>query len=302
MALFKLNENNKLKKINLKTFDNEKQLQKLCEENLEELFQVRFIQTEFPIGDGYSGRLDTLGLDYEGNPVIIEYKLEKNSCVLSQALFYMDWLVNHRGDFELAAKNKLGNNIEVSWTNPKMILVAQEYNKYDKYAVNQIPYDIYLYKYLYYNNKELYLENINVQDNRRYSIETHSTNQNQISDRYIQKEYDISYHLDSANEKVKVLYEELDEKVMEINDQIEKRIRKIYIGYRTTRNFLEIIIQKNSLQIYVFIDEEIEDAANRFESVPESYQWVVNKRMTINNHEDIEYAMKIIKQSYEATL
>lgn len=301
MALFKLNENNKLKKISLKNFENERQLQRLCEANLEELFQVRFIATEFPIGDGYSGRLDTIGLDYEGNPVIIEYKLEKNSSIISQSLFYMDWLVNHRGDFEIAVKNKLGNDTRISWNNPKMVLVAQEYNKYDKYAVNQIPYDIYLYKYLYYNNGELYLENINVQENRRHSVEI---NNNTIAnpDRYVQREYDISHHLEEVSEKTKSLYEELDEKVMEINDQIERRIRKYYVGYRTTKNFLEVHFQKNSLQIYVLVEGNYGDIENRFESVPESYQWAVNKRMTINNHEDIEYAMNIINKSYEATL
>ena len=136
MALFKINEDNNIKKLEIKQFNNERELQRICEKNLEELFQVRFIDTEFKFGDEYSGRLDTIGIDYEGNPVIIEYKLDKNSAVLSQALFYMDWLVNHRGDFEVIAKNKLGNNIKIKWDNPKMILVAQDFNKYDKYAVN----------------------------------------------------------------------------------------------------------------------------------------------------------------------
>lgn len=299
MALFKLSENNELKKINLKNFDSEKELQRLCEVNLEELFQVRFVATEFQINDGYDGRLDTIGIDYDGNPVIIEYKLEKNSYVISQTLFYMDWLVNHHADFEMAVQRKLGSDIKVSWNNPKMLIIAQEYNKYDKYAVNQIPYDIYLYKYLYYNNNELYFENINTWDNRRY-INTQSENNN--SDRYVQKEYDISYHLDSVNDIVKSLYKELDEKVMEINDQIEKRIRKFYVGYRTTKTFLEVHFQKNVLQIYILVEGDYGDVENRFETVPETFQWKVNKRMTIKNRDDLEYAMNIIKKSYEATL
>ena len=300
MALFKLNENNKLKKMSLKNFSNEKQLQKLCEDNLEELFQVRFIATEFSIGDGYSGRLDTIGLDYDGNPVIIEYKLEKNSSILSQSLFYMDWLVNHKGDFEMAAKNKLGNDIKIYWTNPKMLLVAQEYNKYDKYAVNQIPYDIYLYKYLYYNNEELYLENINVQENRRYYIKEEKVD-TENSERYVRKEYELDHHLSNCSEKAKNLYNELNEKILEISDQIESRINKIYVGYRTTKNFVEVFFKKNSLLIYV-MKTNYDDPENRLEKVPESYRWSADSRMEISSSEDIEYALKIIKQSYESTL
>ena len=144
MALFKISDN-KITKVEIKQFSSERELQRLCENNLEELFQVKFVATEFPFADEYSGRLDTIGVDFEGNPVIFEYKLDKNQAFLSQALFYMDWLVNHKGDFEIAAKNKLGTDIKLKWDNPKMILIAQDYNKYDKYAVNQIEYDIYLY-------------------------------------------------------------------------------------------------------------------------------------------------------------
>ena len=169
MALFKV-EAEKIKRINIKEFKNEKELQTLCENNLEELFQVKFIESEFKFGDEYSGRMDSIGIDYDGNPVIIEYKLDKNSSIISQCLFYMDWLVNHKGDFEIAVRNKFGDKEKVVWNNPKMILVAQDYNKYDKYAVNQINYDIYLYKYVYYQSGELYLENINVQDNKKYSV------------------------------------------------------------------------------------------------------------------------------------
>ena len=187
MALFKIDENNKIKKMEINQFMNERELQRLCERNLEELFQVRFIDTEFKFGDNYNGRLDTIGIDYDGNPVIIEYKLDKNQAVLSQSLFYMDWLVNHRGDFEVAAKNKLGNELKIVWDNPKMIIVAQDYNKYDKYAVNQIGYDIYLYKYIYYKTGELYLENINVQENKKYYVQSHTNDKEPVSNKYQRK-------------------------------------------------------------------------------------------------------------------
>ncbi len=301
MALFKIDDNNNIKKAEIKQFMNERELQRLCEKNLEELFQVRFIQTEFKFGDEYNGRLDTIGIDYDGNPVIIEYKLDKNQSVLSQALFYMDWLVNHRGDFEVAAKSKLGNDLKIIWDNPKMILVAQDYNKYDKYAVNQINYDIYLYKYIFYKTGELYLENINVQENKKYYVQNQNNDKNLMINKYQRNNYDFEYHLNKGNDEVQNLLSELNEFIVNISDQIEVRYPQNYIGYRTTRNFAEVQVNRNSIKVYL-MDINYTDPENKLENVPESYQWVLTKRINITTKNDLDYAKNIIKQSYEATL
>lgn len=299
MALFKLEENNKIKREEIKQFNNERELQRLCENNLEELFQVKFIATEFPFADEYSGRLDTIAVDFEGNPVIIEYKFDKNSAVLSQALFYMDWLVNHKGDFELAAKEKLGNDLFIKWDNPKMILVAQDYNKYDKYAVNQIGYDIYLYKYIYYKSGELYLENINVQENKKYHISPEIKNDS--AEKYVHKEYNFEYHLEKGNENIQSILNTLNEKITSISDQIEIRYPANYIAYRTTKNFAEVHVFKNKITIYL-LKANYNDPLKKLETVPESYQWTVDQRIDIFNNEDLNYALDLIETSYNTTL
>lgn len=299
MALFKISDN-KITKAEIKQFSSERELQRLCENNLEELFQVKFVATEFPFADEYSGRLDTIGVDFEGNPVIFEYKLDKNQAVLSQALFYMDWLVNHKGDFEIAAKNKLGTDIKLKWDNPKMILIAQDYNKYDKYAVNQIEYDIYLYKYIYYKTGELYLENINVQENKKYHINPTKTSDFDTT-KYVRREYDFEYHVAKGNDDVQSLIKELHEKILSISDQIEVRYPGLYIAYRTTKNFAEVHVLKNKITIYV-LKTDYNDPKNKLEKVPESYQWTVDQKMDIINREDLEYAYSILIKSYESTL
>lgn len=301
MALFKIDQNNKIKKMEINQFVNERELQRLCEKNLEELFQVRFVDTEFKFGDNYNGRLDTIGIDYDGNPVIIEYKLDKNQAVLSQSLFYMDWLVNHRGDFEVAAKNKLGNDLKIVWDNPKMIIFAQDYNKYDKYAVNRIEYDIYLYKYVYYKTGELYLENINVQENRKYYVQSQANDKDSVSNKYQRKDYDFEYHLNKGNDNTQALLTDLNEFIVNISDQIEVRYPQNYIGYRTTRNFAEVQVQKNGLRIFL-MDINYNDPEHKLEKVPDSYQWVLTKQIYINDKNDLDYAMNIIKESYESTL
>src|SRR5919206_4781244 len=78
----------------------EKSLQSLFEANLEALLGVRFLASEYSTGPVHGGRIDTLGLDEDGTPVIIEYKRAVNENVVNQGLFYLDWLMDHRKDFQ----------------------------------------------------------------------------------------------------------------------------------------------------------------------------------------------------------
>jgi RecB family endonuclease NucS len=78
----------------------EKSLQLLFEANLETLLGVRFLASEYSTGPVHGGRIDTLGLDEDGCPVIIEYKRAVNENVINQGLFYLDWLMDHRKDFQ----------------------------------------------------------------------------------------------------------------------------------------------------------------------------------------------------------
>lgn len=300
MALFRVDDKGNIKHIEVKQLRNEKELQKLCEANLEELFQARFIATEFPFSDDHAGRLDTLAIDFEGNPIIIEYKFDKNQAVLSQALYYMDWLVNHKGDFEVTAQNKLGKDIKVKWDNPKMIIVAQDFNRYDKFAINQINYDIYLYKYVYYKTGELLLDAISLKENKSHNIKIENKDTN-TDGKYSRKEYDFNFHLDKGSKDTQDLLIELNERIMNISDDIEVRYPREYIAYRTTRNFAEVHILKTKITIYV-VKSTYDDYLKKLEKVPESYQWVVDQRFDITSFEDLDYAISIISQSYKETL
>jgi RecB family endonuclease NucS len=98
MPLFSI-RTNKVSQIKLASFAKERELQRLFEANLVALLGVQFIATEFSTGDRQRGRIDTLGLDQDGSPVIVEYKKSGNDNIINQGLFYLDWLVDHRGDF-----------------------------------------------------------------------------------------------------------------------------------------------------------------------------------------------------------
>lgn len=86
----------------------EKGLQTLFESNLEALLGERFLASEYVTTHG--GRMDTLGIDENGYPVIIEYKRDRSENVINQGLFYLDWLMDHRGDFEILVRDRYGKD------------------------------------------------------------------------------------------------------------------------------------------------------------------------------------------------
>ncbi|PIS43443.1 hypothetical protein COT23_01160 [Candidatus Kaiserbacteria bacterium CG08_land_8_20_14_0_20_50_21] len=108
MAIFRMQEH-KVSQISLNEqgFSNESELRDLFADNLEDILGVRFLAKEYPTNNS---RIDTLGLDENNAPVIIEYKWRQNEEVLAQGLFYFDWLMSNKPHFDLLVKNKLNKD------------------------------------------------------------------------------------------------------------------------------------------------------------------------------------------------
>lgn len=86
----------------------ERSLQQVIERNMRTLFGVDLLASEYSTGLRHGGRMDSLGIDENYSPVIFEYKRAVNENVINQGLFYLDWLMDHRGDFSLLVHRKLG--------------------------------------------------------------------------------------------------------------------------------------------------------------------------------------------------
>jgi len=111
----------------------EKSLQTQMEAHLEDFLGVRFLATEYSTGKTHGGRIDTLGVDENGCPVIIEYKRAMNENVINQGLFYLDWLMDHKAEFILLVMKELGKEVSdtVEWSSPRLLCVAGDFTKYD---------------------------------------------------------------------------------------------------------------------------------------------------------------------------
>src|SRR5262245_61982521 len=105
-------------------FEIEKKLQSLIEANLDAVFSCRLVATEQSTGAQHAGRIDTLALSEDNNPVIIEYKKVESSALINQSLFYLSWLSDHHGDFELAVQKAIGPKVAVDWSSIRVICLA----------------------------------------------------------------------------------------------------------------------------------------------------------------------------------
>lgn len=159
MPLFKI-DGQALGPIKQRNFQQEKELQALIEANLGPVFNCRLVATEFSTGTVHAGRIDTLALSEESNPVIIEYKKVESSELINQSLFYLYWIRDHRGDFEIAARQALGSDVKVDWTGVRVICIAPNFKKYDIHAVQVMGANIELWKYRLFENGMIYLEEV----------------------------------------------------------------------------------------------------------------------------------------------
>jgi len=111
----------------------EKKLQSLIERHLETFLHVRFVASEYSTGKTHAGRIDTLGLDENFCPTIIEYKRNSNANVINQGLFYLDWLMDHKAEFEQIVQKQFGEDAvgQLDWSAPRLLCIAEDFTRYD---------------------------------------------------------------------------------------------------------------------------------------------------------------------------
>lgn len=307
MPLYQVKQQ-KTQQIKPSSFKNERELQNLFEENLEELLGVRFIASEFTTGDRQRGRIDTLGVDQDGTPVIVEYKKTGKDNVINQGLFYLDWLVDHKGDFTLAAQEQLGKDIEIDWSSPRLILVAESFSEYDKYAVNRIGANIQLWTYRKYGGDFLFLESIFSTVSQKPTKKEKSDVEIDLSEEMFEEEivYTLEYHLSEKSKETKMLFESLRERIFALNgdgDIIEKP-NKIYLSYKHGKNFCEVQIQANKLKIWMdILYNDLDDPQKISRDVSKiGHHGTGTVEINLSELSEMDSVMYLIEQSYKQTL
>lgn len=288
-------------------FSSEKELQTLVETNLKIVFNCRFVASEFWTGSQHAGRIDTLALSEENNPVIIEYKRVESSELINQSLFYLHWLADHCGDFELAARRKLGNDITVDWSDIRVICIAPDYRKYDLHAVQVMGANIELWRYRLYANNILHLEEVHrtsasggilidegkdpvmVEAGRKAAI-TRTTGV-----------YTFEEHLENKPEKIKNLAMLVQEYILLLDSALEEVPKKFYVAYRLTQNIVCMEVQMRRLLLYVKLDpKKLGSLPDNARDVSEiGHYGTGDLELSIRTEDELNIAKPFIEMAYK---
>ncbi len=302
MALFRVLDGERAQQLRASPPRNEKQVQTLIERNLDAIFGVRFVATEFSTGQRQRGRIDTLGLDQDGSPVILEYKRVSNENIINQGLFYLDWLMDHRGDFEVAARGVIKPDEEVSWSSPRLILIAESFGSYDLYAVNRIDERIELWTFRLYEGGLLNVERFDKDELTTREVKPQGgatvTATTTTTKRRRGVGYDLHHHTAKMSDATQALFETLRDRITALGEDVTERFMNQYVGYRRLKNFVEIVGQRRKLNL--FIDGPVDDPEGLTEDVSNIGHWGTgNLRVSVTSDDDIDRVMPLIKQAYE---
>lgn len=287
--------------------DSEKRLQRLIEKSLGAAFNCRFVSSEFSTGATHAGRIDTLALSEESNPVILEYKKVESSDLINQSLFYLSWLADHRGDFEIAVRDKFGSGIEIDWSDIRVICLAPNYKRYDLHAVQVMGANIELWRYRLFANSTLYLEEV-----YRKAVHSAPTTDERVKDPVMvaagkkaaatraTATYTFDERIAGKPPHIIDIAQQVREYITSLDPGIEEAPKKFYVAYKTTQNIVCMEIQKQQVLLYLKLDP------SKLSPMPTNARDVTNighfgtgdLELTIKSEADLPVARGLIGSAY----
>ena len=307
IKLFKLNKG-ALDELENATFTYERALQKLIEDNMETVLGIKFLQSEYATGKEHGGRIDSLGIDENYCPVIIEYKRSRNENVINQGLFYLDWLMDHQAAFQLLVASMLGQEYadRIEWSIPRLLCIASDFTKYDVYAVNQMNRNIELIRYKKYDDDLLLLEQVA----SRY-VPTHdeAAKKNQKTPQKTQSTSPKTTQktqgkiINQIDGDLKSLYLVVVDFINSLGDDIQEKQLQQYKAFMRIKTIVRIKVRPKTkyLLLYLNLDPKKFHLEGLTRDVSDYHNGICNVEVKISSIDDLEQTKHLIIKSYEAS-
>lgn len=302
LKLFRLAVDGGATELNGGSLTLEKSLQRMVEKNMETFFGVRFLASEYSTGARHGGRIDSLGIDENNSPVIFEYKRDKGESVINQGLFYLDWLIDHKAEFQILVQNRIDQTTAtaIDWSSPRVICIANQFTRYDEHAVQQMGRRIELVRYRDFQGELLAFELVS-------AIRAESLSSADVTGPVAKKrssaERSVSDLLAAAPADLTVLYEELDKHLNALGDDVSVITNKNYFAYRRLKNFacVEVHPQSRALLVYLKVNPDTVELEEGFSRDVRSigHFGTGDLEIRIRNATDLERALRFAEMSYE---
>lgn len=284
----------------------ERNLQTLIEGQMETFLGVRFLATEYATGKTHRGRIDSLGLDENNCPVIVEYKRHSNENVINQGLFYLDWLLDHKAEFRWLVMEKLGKEVadSVEWSGTRLLCIAADFTRYDQHAVQQIPRNIELIRYKRFGEDLLLLELVNTQtvaESSTESAKSSPVDAGSASTKPQGKDKSFAEQLEGAAPDIQALYADLRSFVFAQGDDVTEKQLKLYVAFRKLKNFASVVMYPNKMLVMLKLNPDTVAQEEGFSrDVRQIGHWGTGDlELCLRNAQDLERAKPLLERAYQ---
>ena len=316
MNLYHL-KSSSLTSISQEEFKLEKDLQHVVESNLETLFDLTYVSSEFSLGEF---RLDTLAYDKENNAfVIIEYKKKHNASVIDQGYSYLSLMLNNKAEFILEFNEKRHQTLkrnEINWSSSRVLFISPSFNRYQKNSVNfkDIPFELWEIKR--FAGGIISIDQVRATS--KESIEQITTAQDSSVITQVSSEIQVHREEDHVAKLSPAMREVWDELRTNLEDWPEGSFyaRQPYIGFRRgNKTTCFIHFRKDALRIDISRGEKTEDGerASNFFDLDDYKQLAIKKdwtyksgrtghkyAITLKRLDDVAYVLQLIQQKYKS--
>ena len=274
-------------------------LQALMERHMECFLGVRFVAHEYATGRVHRGRIDSLGLDENNCPVILEYKRRTNENVINQGLYYLDWLLDHKAEFKLLVLERYGEAAAdaIEWEGTRVLCIASDFNKFDEHAVVQIGRNIELIRYKYFGEDLLMLEWVNPV-RLENGTERHSGNHTSGG---VSGEGSLVAQMEALSGDQRRLYEELCAFIYSLGDDINVKVLRRYLAFTRMRNFVCLLPMRGWFKLWLHLNPDtvvLEDGFSR--DVRHVGHWGTGDlELSLHTMEDLRRAKDLIERAYQ---
>lgn len=316
MQLFQTTDNT-LAPIEKDSFKFEKDIKSLVEANMEMLFDLEFVSSEFTVG---KFRLDSLAFDIQNKAfAIVEYKKGHSYSVIDQGYSYLSALLDRKAEFILEYNEKTGKQLKrntVNWALSRVIFISPSFNMFQKNSVNfqDIPFELWEIKKFesgliameqYIPNSDESIRNIS------------SYNSDPIISKVV-KEVKISSETElfsGLNQSAEAAWQIFRDRLLELpNTSIHTTQSYLSIKYDGTA-LIYVRFKKKAFRCDLVRGNEYSDGSRtkKFfalhdpKQVARIFSWNLKpgvKRshyyFSISSKDDLDYCMNLVKQKYEA--
>lgn len=308
MAIY-ISLGNKLNVVKEKKFDLEKDIQKLTEDNLETLFDLKFVSGcsnhEFSVrSQEHDFYIDTLAFnEHQNSFVIIEYKKDRNFSVIDQGFSYLSAMLHNKAEFVLELNRRLGKTYDksdIDWEQSRLIFISPEYTNYQKNAINFKDLPFSLYEVKIYDNGIVEFDPIQAFRTTE-SIQTF-TKDNLVKD--VSREVKV-YTLDDLVktnwDTTRALLAEFEKQLTEVQDDTKIKYTKKYIAFMSKhgRNYVEIVPNMRGLKIYYRFPHDSIKSSLEIIDCSKIGHWTNGQcHALVSEMEQIPEAVKLSKESF----